>query len=69
MKEQSQSMGSFQYPPLEIHVLSAEDELETLYDHPPWIDLNPWPPLQVKYLQVYLKGNRLQNHSRGEPLC
>ena len=55
MKEQSQSMGSFQYPPLEIHVLSAEDELETLYDHPPWTDLNPWPPLQVKYLQVYLK--------------
>ena len=48
-------MSDLQYPSLEIHVLSAETEFQTLYVHPPGIAPQHWPPLQAQYLQVYLR--------------
>ena len=48
-------MSDLQYPSLEIHVLSAETEFQTLYVHPPGIAPQHWPPLQAEYLQVYLR--------------
>ena len=48
-------MNGFQYPSLEIQVRSAEAAFQALYDRPPGICPNPWPPLQAKYLQIYLR--------------
>ena len=48
-------MSDLQYPSLEIHVLSAETEFLPLYVQPPGIAPQHWPPLQARYLQVYLR--------------
>ena len=48
-------MNDFQYPSLEIDVLSAETVFQTFLARPPGIDSRPWPPPQAEYLQIYLK--------------
>ena len=48
-------MNDFQYPSLDIQVLSTETAFKTLFPHPPGITREPWPPMQAQYLQVYLK--------------
>ena len=48
-------MSDLQYPSLEIHVLAAETEFQTLYVRPPGTAPQHWPPPQAEYLQVYLR--------------
>ena len=48
-------MNGFQYPSLEIDVLSAKTAFQTLLDRPRGINSRPWPPPQAEYLKVYLK--------------
>ena len=48
-------MNGFQYPSLEIDVLSAKTAFQTLLDRPRGINSRPWPPPQAEYIKVYLK--------------